>query len=562
MHDYKNPAIRQLKEQQVRFAPVEKRQEQLSRVERLLAELETARKFPYQYVCYRITDFRPQSYPNLVIEGQDLEHDLRLFIRDLAKTVPAVPAEKIAEPVFTLDELSRDLNVSTKTLNRWRDRGLVTRMVLRDGRKKLGVRQSLLDRFLKQNRETVEKGSRFSQLTEAERDEIVASARRLAADEPLQFMEVCRQIAERLGRSVETVRYTLKRHDQAHPEAALFPNLKEQLGAQEKQAIYNSYRRGIAIEALAKRFGRTRPAIHRILNEVRAQKLLEHDVDFIPSAEFEPALEDAEKEAPLLAAMPKLAEYEAAKAKARSSLPTGLPPELGVLYETPLLSREQEAHLFRQMNYLKFKAARLREQVDPARARSADLDKIEGWLGQAQALKELLISANMRLVVSIAKRHVGAADNFFELLSDGNLSLIKAVEKFDYSRGFKFSTYASWAIMKNFARSIPEEKGRRDRYLTGSEELFEYAADIRGDEHAALAGAEQAKQQVNALLDRLSERERRIMQLRNGLDAERGLTLEQVGKELGITKERVRQLEARSMIKLRQLAKAEHLEVG
>jgi RNA polymerase primary sigma factor len=560
MHDYKNPAIRQLKEQQVRFAPVEKRQEQLTRVERLLAELEPARKFPYQYVCYRITEFRPQSYPHLMIEGKDLEHDLRLFIRDLSKTVPAVPAEKIPEPVFTLDELSQNLNVSTKTLSRWRDRGLVARMIISKGKKKLGVRQSLLNRFLIQNRQVVDKGSRFSQLNDGDKEEILRRARRLAHQAPEQFMEICRRIARRMNRSVETIRYTIKRHDQMNPTAPIFPSLREQLSEQDKVAIYNSYRRGVSIDALAQRFHRTRPAIHRLLNEVRAQRLMAQDIEFIDSKEFALASADPGLDAKLLGPMPLLAEYEAQKAKARSSIPGGLPPELGALYEVPLLSREQEAHLFRQMNYLKFKAARLRDELEPARARSADLDKIETWLSLALAVKEQLISANMRLVVSIAKRHVGAADNFFELLSDGNLSLIKAVEKFDYSRGFKFSTYASWAIMKNFARSIPEEKGRRDRYLTGSEEMFEFAADTRSDEQAALAGAELARQQVNRLLDHLSERERKIMQLRAGLDAERGLTLEQVGKELGITKERVRQLEARSMTKLRQLAREEKLD--
>jgi RNA polymerase sigma factor (sigma-70 family) len=72
----------------------------------------------------------------------------------------------------------------------------------------------------------------------------------------------------------------------------------------------------------------------------------------------------------------------------------------------------------------------------------------------------------LRLVVSIAKRHVGPVENFFELVSDGNMSLIRAVEKFDYARGNKFSTYASWAIMKNFARTIPDEHRHRDRFRT------------------------------------------------------------------------------------------------
>src|SRR4029078_12461872 len=89
------------------------------------------------------------------------------------------------------------------------------------------------------------------------------------------------------------------------------------------------------------------------------------------------------------------------------------------------------------------------DEIDPARIRIQTLEEIESLQSEATKVKDQLINANMRLVVNIAKRHSGQTDNFFELLSDGNMSLIRAVEKFDFGRGFKFSTYASWAIMKN-----------------------------------------------------------------------------------------------------------------
>jgi RNA polymerase sigma factor (sigma-70 family) len=557
MSEYRHPAIRQLMDQQVRYAPVEKRQRQLDNLEKLLTEIEPGRKFPYQYVCYRITEYRSDSYPQLLIDGVDLEHDLRLFVRDLAATVPPVPAETLPEPVWTIDELSSRLNVSSRTINRWRELGLVTRWITHDGRRKVGVRQSLLNRFLDDHREMVDQSSRFSLLTPHEKDRIVNRAQRMARVAPDRQMDICRRLAKKTGRSVETIRYTLKRHEQ-ETGRRIFAPPKDQLTDQDKQAIYNSYRRGIAVEALAKRFHRTRTSMLRIINEIRAKQLLAKEIDYIPHEAFG----DPANEAEFLAPMPGLEAYEASKAKARASVPSGLPPELAALYEVPLLTREQEAHLFRKMNYLKYKAAQLRATIDPGKARSTDLDELEALLKQAQQVKEQLIGANMRLVVSIGKRHVGPSDNFFELLSDGNLSLIKAVEKFDFSRGFKFSTYASWAIMKNFARSIPEEKTRRDRFMTGNEEVFDAAPDKRSDEIAILATAERAKQQVNRLLGQLDERERRIMQLRAGLNTDHGMTLEQVGKELGITKERVRQLEARSLMKLRSLARTETMEMS
>jgi len=214
------------------------------------------------------------------------------------------------------------------------------------------------------------------------------------------------------------------------------------------------------------------------------------------------------------------------------------------------------------MNFLKYKAAKLRERLDPAHAKIQDLKEIEDLQEQANKVKELLIRANMRLVHSVAKRHAAATDNYWELISDGNMSLIRAVEKFDFSRNFKFSTYATWAIMKNFARSIPEEKVRRERYVTGNEEFFDAAPDQRSDEQDQVQSAEQAAHRVNRLLEYLQPREREIIRMRAGLDDHsKGMTLEEIGQKLGITKERVRQLNVRAMKRLRDIAQEQHLDL-
>jgi RNA polymerase primary sigma factor len=249
------------------------------------------------------------------------------------------------------------------------------------------------------------------------------------------------------------------------------------------------------------------------------------------------------------------------RAPRKSKAPKGLPPYLASLYEVPLLGREPEAHLFRKMNYLKFLANQIRDKVDPTRARTADLDEIERLQEEALAVKNQIIRANLRLVVSIAKRHVGPTNNFFELVSDGNMSLIRAVEKFDYARGNKFSTYASWAIMKNFARTIPEENYRRDRFVTGHDEMFEAAADNRTDEHEYETSLKRMQEAVKGMLGRLDDRERRIIVSRYGLNGANEQTLEQLGKELGITKERVRQIESRAQDKLRRFANEEKLDL-
>ena len=93
MHsDYLNPAIRQLRDQQVRFAPREKKIEQVVQAERLLGELDPARTYPYEYICYRMTNYRPESYPDLKLSGREASHDLRLFVEDVSDSA-GVPAE-------------------------------------------------------------------------------------------------------------------------------------------------------------------------------------------------------------------------------------------------------------------------------------------------------------------------------------------------------------------------------------------------------------------------------------------------------------------------------------
>ncbi|HEY1065443.1 MAG TPA: sigma-70 family RNA polymerase sigma factor, partial [Pirellulales bacterium] len=173
-----------------------------------------------------------------------------------------------------------------------------------------------------------------------------------------------------------------------------------------------------------------------------------------------------------------------------------------------------------------------------------------------------IIRANLRLVVSIAKRHVTPNENFFELVSDGNMSLIRAVEKFDFSRGNKFSTYATWAIMKNFARSIPDDHKRRGRFRTSLDEMFESTVDLRSDQYELESAQSRRVSELRGILDRLDEREQKIIISRFGLDHHHEpLTLKEVGERMGVTKERVRQIEARALLKLRKAAEEEHIEL-
>jgi RNA polymerase primary sigma factor len=284
----------------------------------------------------------------------------------------------------------------------------------------------------------------------------------------------------------------------------------------------------------------------------RAHRILGTELTYIDHPSFDdPGARDA-----ILAPMPA---PDVAQAPRRTKAPAGLPPYLASLYdEGPLLTREQEAHLFRKMNYLKSRASRLRDRIDPAHPRTADLDEIERHLAGALAIQTQIVRANLRLVVSIARRHLGPQDDLFERISDGNYILLRAVARFDYARGNKFSTYATWAIRNQFAgTSVRGNNPRHPRFLTGHVEVFEVAAEPSIDE-LELSDVQEA---VARLLAQLDDRERRIIAGRLGIGGAREQTLKQIGKELGITKERVRQIESVAQEKLRKLARTEKFDL-
>jgi len=551
---YRNPVLRELRDQLVRFAPREKKVQQADAAERLLAELDPQRSYPYAYLCYRITHYRPQEHQRLVISGQEAIHDLRLLIEDLTDAAE-IPAEQAGERVWTLEELSDYFRVSGKTISRWRQDGLVARRFVFGGRKRIGFLQSSVDRFVEAHAERVWRGSRFSKLSQAERDWILRRARRMAASGAC-LHEVASRLAARLGRSVETIRQALRQFDQDHPHLAIFPEQTGPIRPETRRRIYQEYRQGMCVEELAKKYCRSRSSIYRILGEVRAEQIFQLPLEYIPNEQFARIAADPAWEAEVLGPAPRSDEPPK-----KPKLPPGLPPYLASLYEVPLLTPQQEVHLFRKMNYLKYKASLLRQQLDPKSPSTVLMDQIESLYAEIVATKNEIIRANLRLVVSIAKRHVGPNMNFFELVSDGNMSLIRAVEKFDFARGYKFSTYASWAIMKNFARSIPESSRLRERYKTAPQEMFADTEDERPNPQEMELVQDQRKVQVERMLGYLDPREQQIILRRFGLlQGQEPLTLKQVGKQLGVTKERIRQLEARALDKLRKVAEEEKIE--
>jgi RNA polymerase primary sigma factor len=180
------------------------------------------------------------------------------------------------------------------------------------------------------------------------------------------------------------------------------------------------------------------------VNRLRALNLMRTEVDFIPNPEFQ--AEDEFSDDMVAATLRQGSNL--------SQIDLGLPAHLRRMCDCELLTPEQERILFREMNLLKYRANVLRSRIDPDCAEPATLDAIESQLAQAQGIRDHLIKANMRLVISIVKKFVTPQQSFDDLLSEGVVTLMKAVEKFDFGRGFRFSTYAYRSIVRQVYRTV------------------------------------------------------------------------------------------------------------
>lgn len=523
----------------------------VDRAETLLAAVDPAQEYPCDFIVYRITGYRPPSAgaPSESIGGKSLRADLLRLILDLCSSFELNISE-YDEPVYDTPMLAKEFNVSSKTIQRWRRRGLpARRMIFADGKPRVAFLKSVVDRFVSENNRQVMRSMKFSQMTRAEREDIIRRAKRMAAFTRCCLSDVAKRLAVRTGRAVETIRYTIRKHDLSHPESPVFPSFSGQLGEEEKTQIYHSFLGGESVPELAQRYHRTRGSIYRIVNEMRASQLIKRKIGYVYSPQFDLPNADETILPPGLALM---GGEESAPEHAAS--PDDLPPYLKALYDVPLLSAKQESDLFRLFNYLKHKADKLRQRVNPNRVVTSQLKQIEALLLQANTVKNRIIRANLRLVVSIAKKHLSGPQSLFELISDGNVSLIKAIEKFDYTRGFRFSTYASWAIMRNFARSVPREKYQLDRFSTGQDEVLDIAAGLKTYDPNE-SNLPELRESIDVMLMQLSPRERAILVDHYGLDdSGESKTFDQLGRQMGLSKERVRQIELQAMKKLRRVA--------
>ena len=369
------------------------------------------------------------------------------------------------------------------------------------------------------------------------------------------------------------------------------------------------------------------------LAEAGAVATLEVPVPAEPVADLvavpEPTAADLEVEAEALAAEPGEVvadgvvtdeaadgEEEAAEIEAGATLSVDvLRLYLNQIGRVPLLTAEQEVELARAMEAGLFAAERLTAGGRISPTMKVDLQTV---VRQGERAKQHMLEANLRLVVSVAKKYAGRGMGLTDLIQEGNLGLIRAVEKFDYTKGFKFSTYATWWIRQALTRAMADQartirlpvhmveqvnkirRVERDlvvqlgRKPTASEiavevdltperveEIRSYnrdpasldaligedsdasLGDFIEDEHAVMPGEAAAfllmREELSAVLASLTDRERRVMEMRYGLVDGQPRTLDDIGKDFNLTRERIRQIEGKTLSKLRHPSRSASL---
>lgn len=277
----------------------------------------------------------------------------------------------------------------------------------------------------------------------------------------------------------------------------------------------------------------------------RVQQLLRQSIDFIPNSEFEAVQPGPDRHAYATATVDQPADNVA----------VDLPAHLRRLCEKDLLTHEQESSLFRSMNLLKFQAASLRSELDADNPDPHTVQLVERLLAEAHAMRDHIIEANMRLVISIVKKFVTPQHTFDDMLSDGTVTLMQAVEKFDFARGFRFSTYAYRSIARTAYRSVSTANKECSRFARDAEEwAFEQEED-RSSSPMSDNVWSNLRELTTAMLHQLDRRERFIIRSRYALGSHRKVrTFQYLADKLGISKERARQLERRAVQKLTSMA--------
>lgn len=223
------------------------------------------------------------------------------------------------------------------------------------------------------------------------------------------------------------------------------------------------------------------------------------------------------------------------------------------MVNTARLTVQEERYWFTKMNFLKFRAEQHRRRLDLRCPNQTHVDKIQADLHESLQIRNLIVRANLRLIVALAKKLAHSLETMAELISEGTVPLIRAAELFDVHLGHRFSTYATWAARNQMLRWLKRNRSTLEESSRKESPSLESLPDMRPIADAAESEPQARAETVNRLMSTLSERERTILAARFGLDGQpHSQSLAQIAKQMELSKERVRQIALASLEKLRE----------
>src|SRR5687767_3188446 len=232
---------------QMPFTPHDTRAAQIAAAEELLHDLDPLKAYPLDFVVFRITGYRPKSVGDDLLTGLALQHDLGLLIEQVSDTLDVASAS-LREPVLAIDDVTERFNVTSKTIQRWRRRGLpARRFIFPDGKRRVGFLLSSVERFFGSHRDQVDRATNFTQVTEIEQREILRRARRLAVVGRCCEHAITRRIGRHMNRSPLTILHLIRKHDQENARQAIFTKAAAEVTEDESARIVRLYRKGLSL---------------------------------------------------------------------------------------------------------------------------------------------------------------------------------------------------------------------------------------------------------------------------------------------------------------------------